>query len=441
MSTPTFLSEIAWRGLLHQRTGEQAFEAHLATPGRVGYCGFDPTADSLTIGNLVPIQLLVHWQRAGHCPVVLVGGGTGMIGDPSGKDRERPLLTREQVDANVAGQRRVFDRLLDFDRSAPNAARLVNNADWLTKLGFLEFLRDIGKHFSVNAMVQKESVRERLHNRDQGISYTEFSYMLLQAYDYLHLHRSEQCSVQLAGSDQFGNIVAGIDLIHRRLGHAAEAFGVTAPLVTHADGRKIGKSEGSSVWLTADRTSPYAFYQYWINVPDTEVGPFLRLFSVLGREELEAVEAAHHAAPHERSAQRCLARHMTERLHGESERHRVEAAAEALFGRGDVRALDAATLTEIAAEVPHTDDDRGLLAAPGIALVDVLPRTTLAASRREAREFLGAGALFVNGQRAAADRRLTQEDLLPGGLILLRRGKRQWHALRWIDGPGPAGEE
>lgn len=432
MATPSFLSEIAWRGLLHQRTAEQTFEEHLATPGRVGYCGFDPTADSLTIGNLVPIQLLVNWQRAGHRPIVLVGGGTGMIGDPSGKDRERPLLTREQVDANVAGQRRIFERLLDFDRARSNSARLVNNADWLSELGYLEFLRDVGKHFSVNTMVQKESVRERLHNRDQGISYTEFSYMLLQAYDFLHLHRAEQCTVQMAGSDQYGNIIAGIDLIHRSRGHAAEAFGVTAPLVTHADGRKIGKSEGGSVWLTSDRTSPYAFYQYWINVSDGEVGAFLRFFSVLEREEIEASEAAQRAAPQERSAQRTLARHMTERVHGESERHRVEAAAEALFGRGDVRSLDAATLAEVAAEIPHTQHDVDALADPGVSLVGLLPETSLAGSRREARELLRSGAISVNGQRAPEDRHLTRDDLLPGALALLRRGKRQWHALRWV---------
>ncbi|MGZ5374777.1 MAG: tyrosine--tRNA ligase, partial [Aeromicrobium sp.] len=297
---------------------------------------------------------------------------------------------------------------------------------------YLEFLRDVGKHFSVNTMVQKESVRERLHNRDQGISYTEFSYMLLQAYDFLHLHRVEQCTVQMAGSDQYGNIIAGIDLIHRSLGHAAEAFGVTAPLVTHADGRKIGKSEGGSVWLTADRTSPYSFHQYWINVPDGEVGAFLRFFTVLEREEIEASEAAQLAAPHERSAQRLLARHMTERLHGESERDRVEAAADALFGRGDVRSLDAATLAEVAAEIPHTRHDVDALADPGVFLVDLLPETSLAGSRREAREFLGSGAISVNGQRAPEDRRLTRDDLLPGALVLLRRGKRQWHASRWL---------
>jgi tyrosyl-tRNA synthetase len=429
MTNASFLAEIAWRGLLHQRTGEQAFEEHVATPGRVGYCGFDPTADSLTIGNLIPIQLLVHWQRAGHRPIVLVGGGTGMIGDPSGKDRERPLLTREQVDANVAGQRRIFERLLDFEGA--NAATIVNNADWLSKLGFLEFLRDVGKHFSVNAMVQKESVRERLHNRDQGISYTEFSYMLLQAYDYLHLHQSAGCTVQMAGSDQFGNIVAGIDLIHRTLGHKADAFGATAPLVTHADGRKIGKSEGGSIWLTADRTSPYAFHQYWVNVPDAEVGTFLRLFSVLGRKEIEALEAGQRESPQERAAQRALAAHMTDRLHGPSERHRVEAAADALFGRGDVRSLDASTLKEVAAEIPNSRHDLAQLAGEGVSLLELLPATSLAASRREAREFLGAGAVSVNGERAPLDRRLTRDELLPGDFLFLRRGKRLWHATQW----------
>lgn len=429
--SPSFLDEIAWRGLLYQRTAEQALDEHLATPGRVGYCGFDPTSDSLTIGNLVPIQLLFHWQRAGHAPIALVGGGTGMIGDPSGRDDERPLLTREQVEANVAGQRRIFERLLDFDAKRSNAARIVNNLDWLASIGFLEFLRDVGKHFSVNAMVQKESVRERLRNRDQGISYTEFSYMLLQACDFRHLHRTHGCTVQMAGSDQFGNITAGIDLIHRTSGSATPAFGVTAPLVTRSDGKKMGKSAQGAVWLTADRTSPYAFHQYWINVPDADVGRFLRLFTSCSREEVEAIEAAHRSAPHERSAQKLLARSMTDRLHGESERQRVEHAAEALFGRGDVRSLDAATLNEIAAEIPTSDHEGARLAGEGLALAEVLAETTLATSRREARELLAAGAVAVNGERAAGDRRLRTADLVGERLVLLRRGRRQWHATRW----------
>jgi len=425
------LEELRWRGLLYQRTAEEALDAHLGQPGRIGYCGFDPTADSLTIGNLVPITLLVHWQRAGHRPVVVMGGGTGLIGDPSGKDRERPLLDRERVEAHIAGQRRIFERLLEWDPAAPHGARLLNNLDWLAGVPFIDFLRDVGKHFSVNAMVQKESVRERLHQRDQGISYTEFSYMLLQAYDFLHLRRELGCTVQMAGSDQYGNITAGIDLIHRTLGHDTEAYGLTAPLVTHADGRKIGKSEEGAIWLTADRTSPWAFHQYWINVSDADVGAFLRLFSLLPREEIEALERTHAAAPHERAAQRVLAGHMTERLHGAEERRRVETAAEALFGRGELEALDAATLAEVFADVPHSEHDPTALAATGAPLVDLLATTTLASSRRQAREFLERGAIAVNGRRVERDRRLTEADLLPGGLILLRRGRRHWHATRW----------
>jgi tyrosyl-tRNA synthetase len=429
--TRSFLEEIGWRGLLHQRTAEAALDDHLSTPGRVGYCGFDPTADSLTIGNLVPIQLLVHFQRAGHAPIALLGGGTGLIGDPSGRDDERPLLTREQVESNVARQRRIFERLLDFDPAHPNAARIVNNLDWLTEVGMLAFLRDVGKHFSVNAMLGKESVRERLHNRDQGISYTEFSYMLLQAYDFSHLHRAHGCTVQMAGSDQYGNITAGIDLIHRRVGGAAPAFGVTAPLVTRSDGKKMGKSAAGAIWLTADRTSAYAFYQYWLNVPDADVSRFLRVFTVLSREEIEAADERQRVAPHERGGQRLLARHLTDRLHGESERLRVEHASEALFGRGDVRALDAATLEEIAGEIPHSDHARAMLEGDGVSLVEILPETSIAASRREARDLLGAGAVAINGVRAPADGRLRLDDLIGNARILLRKGRRQWHATRW----------
>lgn len=436
----SFLAELRWRGLLHQCTAEAELEQHLAAPGRVGYCGFDPTADSLTIGNLVPIQLLVHWQAAGHAPVALIGGGTGMIGDPSGRDAERPLLTRERVEANLAGQRRIFERLLDFDPKRPNRARLVDNGDWLGAVGLLEFLRDVGKHFSVNAMVQKEAVRERLHNRDQGISYTEFSYMLLQAYDFLHLHRSLGCTAQMAGSDQYGNITAGTDLIHRVLGHDAAAYGVTAPLVTRSDGKKMGKSAEGAIWLTADRTSPYAFHQYWLNLPDADVGGFLRFFSVLETEAIDAVLESQRTAPHERAAQRLLARHMTERLHGAGECRRVEMAADALFGRGDVRGLDAVTLREVAAEIPSSEHALSSLDGEGVALAELLAETSLAASRRESRELLGAGAISVNGERAAADRRVVRSDLLDGAITLLKKGKRQWHALLWkaVGPEGPA---
>ena len=264
------LEDLKWRGLSYQCTNPEELAKHLATGSRQVYGGFDPTADSLTIGNLVPLLLLRRFQLAGHRPVALVGGGTGMIGDPSGKEAERQLMTPETIERHIAGQRRIYERILDF--SGASAARLVNNGDWLGKLGFLEVLRDIGKHFSINMMIQKDSVRERLENREQGISYTEFSYMLLQAYDFSYLYAQQGVTLQIAGSDQWGNIVAGVDLGRRT--HRAEVFGLTAPLVTKADGGKFGKTEKGAVWLTEDRTSPYAFYQFWLNSADADVPKF-----------------------------------------------------------------------------------------------------------------------------------------------------------------------
>jgi tyrosyl-tRNA synthetase len=430
VSTP-FLDELAWRGLLKQRTAGPELDAHLADAGRVGYCGFDPTADSLTIGNLVPLTMLVHWQRAGHAPIALIGGGTGLIGDPSERDLERPLLTREKVAENVAGQRRVFERLLDFDAKRPNAARLVDNADWLCTLGFVDVLRDVGKHFSVNAMIARDSVRSRLEDREQGISYTEFSYAILQAYDFLHLARTHGCTAQVAGSDQYGNIVSGIDLIHRTLGSETPAFGVTAPLVTRSDGKKFSKSEGNAVWLTADRTRPYAFYQYWLNVADADAVPFVKIYTLLGREDVDALAARQAAAPQERAPQRALARELTARLHGEDELRRVEAASDAVFGSGDVRALDAATLADVVADLPNTTERRSELEGEGVALADLLPRTPLASSKREAREFLRSGAVSWNGRKAGEGDRVTSSELLPGAVLLLRRGKKAWHAVLW----------
>jgi len=420
----SFLDEIQWRGLLHQTAG-QGVEEHLQRPGRIGYCGFDPTRDSLTIGNFVAIKMLMHWQRAGHRPIVLMGGGTGLIGDPSGKDSERQLLSAEQVEANIQGQRRVFERLLDFD--GPTGAVILNNHDWLGKLGYIQMLRDVGKHFSVNAMIQRDSVRDRLQNREQGISYTEFSYVLLQAYDFLHLRRTEECTVQVAGSDQYGNIVAGMDLIRRELG--GEAYGVTNPLVTRADGAKIGKTAEGAVWLTADRTSPYRFYQFWINTEDADVIRFLQWFSFLEREAIQALEAEQREAPHLRPAQRALAREMTALVHGQDAVEGVELASQALFGKTDVRALSLDLLNEVFADVPASRHERAHLGS--VSLLELLVETGLAQSRREAREFLGNGAVTVNGERVSGDRTLGGEDLLHGEMILLRRGKKLWHATRW----------
>jgi tyrosyl-tRNA synthetase len=423
-----FLDELRWRGLLHQTTAQEELAQHLATPGRVGYCGFDPTADSLHIGNFIAIKLLMHFQRAGHKPIVLMGGGTGLIGDPSGKDSERQLQTRERVEANIDGQRKVFERFLDF---GTGQASLVNNADWLSKLGYLEVLRDVGKHFSINAMIQRDSVRNRLESREQGISYTEFSYMLLQAYDFLHLHRALGCSLQMAGADQFGNIVSGIDLIRRESqGEGHTAFGVTAPLVTRADGKKFGKSEKGNIWLSADKTSPYAFYQFWINVEDADVAGFLRRFTFMASDELDAVVAAHEAAPHKREAQRVLAREMTRLVHGDAELTGAELASQALFD-GDVRRLDARLLGEVFADVPGSDHELTQLDGEGLLLLDLLTQTSLVSSKREARQFLESGAVAVNGDKAELARRVCRGDLLHGTSVLLRRGKKNWHVARF----------
>ena len=425
-----FLEELTWRGLLHQMTSPDATRRHLQDVGRVGYCGFDPTRPSLTIGNLLPLMLLQHWQRAGHKPIVLMGGGTGLIGDPSGKDSERKLLREEDIEANIAGQRRIMERLIDFSHGG---ATLVNNADWLGKLSYIQVLRDVGKHFSVNAMIQKDSVRERLDNREQGISYTEFSYMLLQAYDFLHLRRTMDCTVQVAGSDQYGNIVAGIDLIRREFGREdghVDAYGITAPLVTGADGKKIGKTERGAVWLSPEDTSPYAFYQYWLNCADADVENFLKWYTMLGRKEIEAIMAAHREAPHQRAAQRRLAEEVTQMVHGQDALHAVEQASQALFG-GDIRALSEDLLAQVFADVPSSEHARVSLEGDGVALVDLLPETTLASSKREARQFLEAGAVSLNGERTSLDHRLRTSDLLHGHTILLKRGKKLWHATRW----------
>jgi len=447
----SYIDELKWRGLFHQATSEEGLRAHLAAPAerpRRAYVGFDPTADSLTIGNLIPMMMLIHFQRAGHSPVVVMGGGTGLIGDPSGKSAERQLNTEDLVRANVEAQRPIFERLWSGAGLEPPV--IVNNLDWLGKLTFLEALRDIGKHFSVNMMIQKDSVRERLHSRDQGISYTEFSYMILQAYDFVHLFEKQGVTLQMGGSDQWGNILGGADLIrrwHGGHGHDAqpgpgggghpEAFGLTAPLVTKADGGKFGKTESGAIWLSPERTSPYAYFQFWLNAADADVGRFLRSFTLLTQEQIGALEAAHAKDPAAREPQRALAREATRLLHGAAASELAERAARALFS-GDVAGLPEATLTEALASAPGTDHDRALLSAAagdgggaGMALVDLLPLTTLAKSKREAREFLAAGSVMVNGRKAGPDDRLTAADLLHGRLIALRRGKKSWHMTRW----------
>ncbi|QYK48631.1 MAG: tyrosine--tRNA ligase [Phycisphaeraceae bacterium] len=432
------IAELKWRGLFHQCTDEAGLHAHLASGMRRGYVGYDPTADSLTIGNLVTIMLLRHLQNAGHQPVVVSGGGTGLIGDPSGKSAERTLMTEEIVRANVDGQRRIYGKLLDFSPSTKNHALISNNMDWLGKISFLEALRDIGKHFSVNEMIKRDSVRDRLNNREQGISYTEFSYILLQAYDFAHLYKDMGVTLQMGGSDQWGNIVGGVDLIRRyALAAGAEStehlsFGLTAPLVTKADGGKFGKTESGAIWLTADRTSPYAYYQFWLNCADADVARFLRIFTLLPREEIERIEAEHAKDPGQRIAQRTLAREATTLLHGKSEMENAESAAKALFS-GDVASLPENLLEEVLASAPSSVHNKSLLSGDGggVLLVDLLVEVGLASSKRESREFLTNGAVSVNGRKASADERLTTSHLLHGRIAVLQRGKKARHVTRW----------
>ncbi len=428
------LDELKARALYFQATDETALREHLRQPVSL-YNGFDPTADSLTVGNLVPIMLLRVFARYGHRPIVLMGGATGRIGDPSGKDTERRLLSDEQIAENLRGQRPIFERLLGED------VDIVDNDAWFRPMSAYTFLRDVGKHFSVNQMLARDAVRNRLQREGHGVSYTEFSYMLLQAYDFLHLYRERGVTVQTAGADQWGNIVSGVDLIRRLEGPTPaggpRAFGLTAPLLTRADGGKFGKTEAGAVWLSHARpsgapgTSPYGYYQFWLNTADADVRRFLLTFTDLPVDEIEALDARHAAAPHEREAQRALAREATRLLHGDEATRRAEGAARALF-TGNVRDLDAELLAEVFALAPATDHDRAELAGDGVALVELLARTTLARSKSEARTHVQAGAITLNGERVTTpEARLTERDLLHGTVALLRRGKKSWHVTRW----------
>lgn len=429
-----FLEELRWRGMLHQTTGDAEVAQHLGEQSRVGYCGFDPTADSLTIGNLLQVILLARFQRAGHQPIALMGGGTGMIGDPSGKSAERKLLSLEQVQHNIECFTLEFERLLDFSPSATNAAVMVNNLDWLNELGYIELLRDIGKHFSVNVMIAKDSVSARLNEREQGISYTEFSYQVLQAYDFLHLHRTRGCTIQIGGSDQFGNIVAGIDLIRRleRVNDGeggtvgAETYGVTTPLVTKSDGSKIGKSEKGAIFLNPKRTSPYQFHQFWLNVADADVANFLKWYTFLPREQVEALETAVAQRPQEREAQHVLADDMTRMIHGGDAVKSANEAAQALFS-GQVADLDESTLAAVISDLESIEVSRESSPELGKLLIE----SGLAQSNREVREFISSGAVRVNGEQVQENRALGSDDLLHGRYTLLKRGKKLWRVILW----------
>jgi tyrosyl-tRNA synthetase len=405
--------------MLHQCTDLGALRTHLDTGTRRAYVGLDPSSDSLTIGNLATLMLLAHFQRSGHEPVVVAGGGTGLIGDPGGKSAERPLLPIEQVNENVVGQLRIYNALLP-------GASVVNNADWLVELSYVEVLRDIGKFFSVNEMVKRDSVRNRLEG--DGISYTEFSYMLLQAYDYAHLFTSMDVTLQMGGSDQWGNIVSGVDLIRRM--YAGLSFALTGTLLLKADGTKFGKTESGAIWLTADRTSPYAFHQFWLNTDDADVVGYLKRFTFLDQQAIAELEREVATNPGARAAQRTLADQVTAWLHGEPARARAEAAGRALFS-GDVRDLDDLTIREAFSDVPTSSWSKGDLEATPLDGVTLLTTTGLAKSNREAREFLAAGSVLVNGIKVGPESTFGVDELMHGHVMLIRRGKKNWHYATW----------
>ena len=419
----TLLETLSARGMLHDATPDLA--ARLAAGPITGYVGFDPTADSLHVGNLIPVMGLAWLQRLGGTPLALVGGATGMIGDPSGKASERQMLAEEVIHANAAAIQSQLAQFLEFGSSA-TAAKLCNNADWIAPLGLLEFLRDTGKHFTVNYMLQKESVRSRM---ESGISFTEFSYMLVQAYDFAHLARTEGCELQLGGSDQWGNITAGIELAARRDGR--KLHGLVMPLLTTTAGAKFGKTEAGNVWLNPAKTSPYAFHQFWLQVEDADVDRMLKFMTFLELAEITDLMRRHAADPGQRAAQRRLADDVTERVHGLEAARRARDAADILFGTGELREADAATLAMVAAEV-RTEVLSPAELGPGLALVDALIRVGLASSKADARRGLGGNGFSVNSVVAEESRVLTAADLLPGGVILLRKGKKNWAALRII---------
>ena len=420
----SIIDELQWRGLVADCTDAEELGRRLATGPVTLYAGFDPTADSLHVGHLVPLLALRRFQDAGHCPIAVAGGATGSIGDPSGKSQERQLLTKESIAANVAAVRPQLARFLDFD-SATCPARLVDNADWTAPVSFLDFLRDIGKYFTVNQMVAKESVRARMEDRDVGISYTEFSYQLLQAFDFLELLRVHGCELQIGGSDQWGNITAGTDLIRKKTGR--HAFGLTLPLITKSDGTKFGKTEGGAIWLDPRKTSVYRFYQFWINTDDRDVVRYLKYFTFLGADAIADLEARHAANPGERVAHRALAKSATDLIHGEAATLEAQRSSEILFG-GDLDGVGEATFAEIVGEVPTKDLEASRIGTePGLSVLELFVHAGLATSKGQARKDLEGGGLYLNNIRLAeVGRVVTASDLLFGRHLLLRKGKRNY---------------
>ncbi|WP_145441627.1 tyrosine--tRNA ligase [Staphylococcus hominis] len=414
------LEELQWRGLIYQQTDEQGIEDLLNKEQVTLYCGADPTADSLHIGHLLPFMTLRRFQEHGHRPIVLIGGGTGMIGDPSGKSEERVLQTEDQVAKNVEGLSAQMHKLFEF--GTDKGAVLVNNRDWLSQISLISFLRDYGKHVSVNYMLGKDSIQSRLEN---GISYTEFTYTILQAIDFGHLNRELNCKIQVGGSDQWGNITSGIELMRRMYGQT-EAYGLTIPLVTKSDGKKFGKSESGAVWLDAEKTTPYEFYQFWINQSDEDVIKFLKYFTFLSKEDINRLEQSRDEAPHLREAQKALAENVTEFIHGKEALDDAIRISEALF-KGDLKSLSIKDIKAGFKEVPQVEVSKATT-----NIIDVLIESGIASSKRQAREDVNNGAIYINGEREqSVDYNLTDEDKFDNEFTIIRRGKKKYFMVNY----------
>ena len=425
-----FVEELRWRGLIHDIM--PGTEEQLAAEMTTAYIGFDPTADSLHIGSLVQIILLMHFQQAGHKPIALVGGATGMIGDPSGRSSERNLLDEETLNKNIAGIKEQLSRFLDFSSDTANAAELVNNYDWTKNMSFLEFARDIGKHITVNYMMAKDSVKNRLNpDAKEGMSFTEFTYQLLQGFDFLHLYNEKNCKLQMGGSDQWGNITTGTELIRRKA--QGKAFAITCPLVTKADGTKFGKTEGGNVWLDAARTSPYKFYQYWLNASDEDAMNYIKIFTFLDRETVEKLVEEHQQAPHLRVLQKTVANEVTEMVHSKEALENAVKASAILFGRStaeDLKSIDEQTFLDVFEGVPQATISKSDLEGGLDMIAALAAQTNFLSSNSEARRALKENAIAVNKEKVEEEYLITEKDLIANKYVLLQRGKKNYYLLK-----------
>ncbi|MDT0294125.1 tyrosine--tRNA ligase [Mesonia ostreae] len=430
--TKNFVQELTWRGMLHDAM--PGTEEHLQEKMRAAYVGIDPTADSLHIGHLVGVMMLRHFQLSGHKPYALIGGATGMIGDPSGKSKERNLLDEEALAHNQAAIKAQLERFLDFSQQEENGAVLVNNYDWMKDFSFLEFARDVGKHITVNYMMAKDSVKKRLSSESkEGMSFTEFTYQLLQGYDFLHLYNQHECSLQMGGSDQWGNITTGTELI-RRIGNG-KGFAITCPLITKADGTKFGKTEGGNIWLDTERTSPYKFYQYWLNTSDEDAAKYIKIFTFLSQDEIENLIKVHHEAPHARQLQKKLAEEVTIMVHSKEDLDNAIKASNVLFGKStasDLRNLDQKTFLDIFEGVPQAEVKRQLI-EDGLDMIAALAaETNFLKSNGEARRALKENAISVNKEKVKEDYMITKEDLINDTYVIINKGKKNTYILKVV---------